>query len=184
MPPDLDAWDAWSPAYVADRLAGLEVPWCVAAGWALDLFRGEQTRPHADIEIAVPAGRFAEVAARFADCDFYVPVAGRLTGATEETLREGNQTWACERAARRWRLDVFREPHDGDDWIYRRDHRVRRPWHEIIGRTADGIPYLAPEVCLLFKTKDPRAKDEADARGVVPLLSEEQRRWLREASAR
>ncbi|MGH3656155.1 MAG: nucleotidyltransferase domain-containing protein [Micromonosporaceae bacterium] len=31
----------------------MDVPWCVAAGWALDLFRGEQTRPHEDLEIAV-----------------------------------------------------------------------------------------------------------------------------------
>jgi hypothetical protein len=37
----------------------------VAAGWALDLFLGRQTRPHEDLEIGVPADRFDEVAARF-----------------------------------------------------------------------------------------------------------------------
>jgi hypothetical protein len=34
------------------------MPWCVAAGWALDLFRGMQTREHGDIEIAIPAAGF------------------------------------------------------------------------------------------------------------------------------
>ncbi|BBH69873.1 hypothetical protein ACTI_65580 [Actinoplanes sp. OR16] len=45
----------WTPREVADRLTGTTTPWCVAAGWALDLFRGRQTRPHGDIEIAIPA---------------------------------------------------------------------------------------------------------------------------------
>lgn len=30
----------------------------MAAGWALDLFRGRRTRDHGDIEIAVPAAGF------------------------------------------------------------------------------------------------------------------------------
>jgi hypothetical protein len=54
---EIDAlWsDPWRPEQIAERLAGVSVPWYIAAGWALDLFRGEQTREHEDIEIAVPA---------------------------------------------------------------------------------------------------------------------------------
>ncbi|WP_232792600.1 hypothetical protein [Actinacidiphila yeochonensis] len=37
--------DAWRPEQVAERLAGIGTPWCVAAGWALDLFRGQRSRP-------------------------------------------------------------------------------------------------------------------------------------------
>ena len=48
-------------------LAGLPAPWYVAAGWALDLFRGVQTREHGDIEIATPAAHFPEVCDRFPD---------------------------------------------------------------------------------------------------------------------
>jgi hypothetical protein len=36
VPPDLDAWEPWQPAELAARLAGTDVPWCVAGGWALD----------------------------------------------------------------------------------------------------------------------------------------------------
>ncbi|MFE6888193.1 nucleotidyltransferase domain-containing protein [Streptomyces sp. NPDC057694] len=35
--------------------------WCIATGWALDLLRGEQSRPHGNLEIAVPAARFPEI---------------------------------------------------------------------------------------------------------------------------
>ncbi|MFG3690589.1 nucleotidyltransferase domain-containing protein [Micromonospora sp. NPDC047740] len=63
--------DCWKPRDVARRLDGISAPWYVAAGWALDLFRGEQTREHHDIEIAVPVGRFPEIRERFAEftCD-------------------------------------------------------------------------------------------------------------------
>lgn len=157
--------------------------WCVAAGWALDLFRGGQTRPHSDVEIAVPAAAFESVAARFDDCDFYVAHDGAVMPATVDAMRVGHQTWAWDTAAGRWRFDVFREPHDGDVWISRRDERIRRPYGEIIQRTADGIPYLAPEIALLFKAKNPRDKDEADFRGILPLLDRGRRQWLDDALA-
>jgi hypothetical protein len=182
--PDIEAWDAWSPRVMADRLARLDLPWCVAAGWALDLFRGGQTRPHADLEIAVPSAEFPRVAARFEDCSFRVAHDGKLLPLTAETMSAGHQTWAWERASGRWRFDVFREPHDDDGWICRRDHRIRRPYAEIIERDADGIPYLAPEIVLLFKAKNPREKDESDFQGVLPLLKQERRRWLDDALAR
>ncbi|MGH3130634.1 MAG: hypothetical protein ACRDNX_07440 [Gaiellaceae bacterium] len=47
-----------------------------------------------------------------------------------------------------WRLDVFREPSDGDTWICRRDERIRLPYGEVIERTEDGIPYARPEIVL------------------------------------
>jgi hypothetical protein len=57
---ELDArWaNAWRPEEVAERLDGVSAPWCIVAGWALDLFRGEQSRPHGDLEIAVPTAGF------------------------------------------------------------------------------------------------------------------------------
>jgi len=178
MEPDLDAWEPWHPRVLADRLAGLEFDWCVAAGWALDLFHGAQTRPHHDLEIAVPTARFPEVASRFGDCRFWVPLDGEVEPATADTLRTTHQTWARELATGKWRVDVFREPHEGPVWICRRDERIRRPYAEIIEHTTDGIPFLAPEIVLLFKAKATRDKDEADFRTILPNLDDPRRRWL------
>ena len=36
----LDTWKPWRPGEAASRLAGVETPWCVAGGFALDLWRG------------------------------------------------------------------------------------------------------------------------------------------------
>jgi len=180
MLPDVDDWDPWPPVVVADRLAGLSVPWYVAGGWALDLFRGEQTRPHGDLEIAVPADGFGEVGPRFPECDFYVAGDGQLFPASPAALAAHHQSWALDRTVGRWRLDVFREPHDGDIWICRRDERLRRPYREIIEYDAIGVPFLAPEIVLLFKAKGDRDKDRADLHAVLALLGRERRTWLRD----
>lgn len=178
MIPDIEAWQPWHPAEMAERLAGATVPWCVAAGWALDLHLGEQTREHHDLEIAVPRARFADLAGRFPELAFHVPGDGTVRPAVPAALAADFQTWALDPAADAWRFDVFREPHDGDVWVARRDERLRRPYAEITRRTPDGIPYLSPEVVLLFKAKHRRPKDEADFALVAPRLTEAERSWL------
>ena len=50
--------------------------------------------------------------------------------------------------------------------------------------TPTGLPYLRPEVVLLYKAKQPRAADERDAAAAIPLLSRHERTWLAEAIAR
>lgn len=182
---ELDArWaDAWRPEQVAERLGGLGTPWCVVAGWALDLFRGEQSRPHGDLEIAVPAAGFAEVRDRFPEYVFDAVGSGRLwAGAGAEALAATHQTWLRDPASGRFLFDVFREPHEGRTWICRRDESLRLPYDEIIEWTADGIPYLVPELVLLFKARAARPKDHADFGGVLPLLGRARRdalgRWL------
>ena len=174
-PPDVDAWDSWHPRVVAARLSGLTAPWYVAAGWALDLFRGAQSRAHEDLEIAVPAGHFDEVAARFTDCDLYVPHPDSLRPFTAETATTSHQTWAVPRSTGRWCVDIFREPHDDGRWVCRRDETLRLPYDEIIEHDREGIPFLAPEFVLLFKAKLDRDKDRADLWGVLPLLDEARR---------
>jgi aminoglycoside-2''-adenylyltransferase len=177
----LDArWAAcWSPAEVARRLAGATTPWYVAAGWALDLFRGAPTRAHGDIEIGVPAGSFPEVRDLLPGYAWDTVSSGHLwADATPEVLAATHQTWLRDPATGDYLLDVFREPHDGDTWICRHDETIRLPYAEVIRRTRDGLPYLAPELVLLFKAKHRRPKDQADFDATVPHLTPAQRDTL------
>jgi hypothetical protein len=171
MEPDVSKWDPWRPEEAARRLSGVGAPWYVAGGWALDLFLGEERRPHADLEIGVPAARFDEVTAALGDFQLFV--------VTE------HQTWVQEPASEAWRLDIFREPSDGDTWICRRDPSIRLPYSRLIEWTDDGIPYGRPEVVLLFKAKRSyEEKNQSDFAAVRPLLGADRRAWLREAIAR
>jgi len=183
--PDQAAWDPWRPDEIARRLAGVTAPWYVAAGWSIDLFLGEERRAHDDLEIAAPHGRFGEIAAALPDLEFFVVgdgLAWPLADAGDQ-VELHHQTWARETATGRWRLDVFREPGDGDGWVYRRDPRIRLPYDRVIARTVTGIPYCRPEIALLFKAAAARPKDEADFAAALPGLDPEARRWLAEALA-
>ncbi|MFE4976426.1 nucleotidyltransferase domain-containing protein [Kitasatospora sp. NPDC056651] len=171
---------AWRPERVAERLVGVSATWCVAAGWALDLFLGRQSRAHGDLEIAVPAAEFPEIRERFPEYGFDAVGSGLVWPApSAEALAATHQTWMRDRASGRFLLDVFREPHDGGTWICRRDESLRLPYEAVIERTADGIPYLAPELVLLFKAKATRPKDRADFANVLPLLGGSRRDALR-----
>ncbi|MEU3520931.1 hypothetical protein ABZ770_37700 [Streptomyces sp. NPDC006654] len=171
----------WTPSEVAQKLAGISTPWYVAAGWALDLFRGKQTRAHGDIEIAIPAASFPEVRDRFPGYVFDAVGSGRIwEDATPEVLAAVLQTWLRDGATGNYLLDVFREPHNGDTWICRRDERIRLPYSSIIHHTQNGIPYLVPELVLLFKAKHVRRKDQTDFEATVPHMTSAQRETLAE----
>jgi hypothetical protein len=183
---ELDRWHPWTPWALADRLAGVDVPWGVAGGWAVDLFLGacgpdDATRPHEDLELVVPAAAWPRLRAALPDLTFEVLGSGRAWPADDEAaLAALHQTWGQD-ADGAYVLDVFREPHDGDTWICRRDATLRRPYTEVLARTADGVPYVVPEIVLLFKAKAARPKDAADLGSVLPHLASPARAWLADA---
>jgi hypothetical protein len=68
----------------------------------------------------------------------------------------------------------------GAFWVHHRGVRcVRRPLAEIT-RNRDGIPFLAPEVVLLFKSRSKTDRDRRDVQTALPVLNAEQRSWLRD----
>lgn len=75
-------------------------------------------------------------------------------------------------------LDLTIGEGDETDWIYRRDPSVRLPWDTAVLSGGSGIPYLAPEIQLLFKSSSDREKDATDAEVVIPRLGPERLRWL------
>ena len=180
MHPDDAEWDAWTPAEAARRLRGVDVPWRVSAGWAIDLFLGGERREHDDLELAAPADRFGEMTAALDELDFHVVSRGLAVPVHDagNLMDEVHQTWGLDRGASVWRVDIFREPSDGDLWVARRDESIRLSYDELIEHTDDGIPYERPEVTLLFKAKHARPKDEADLAAVLPRLSADRRRLL------
>jgi hypothetical protein len=181
--PELELWDPWTPAEVAAELEGVEATWYVLAGWALDLFHGRQTREHEDIEIGVPADKFGAIREALADLDLFVVGDGRAWPLSPAALSAHRQTWAREPQSGLWRVDVIRERWDRDVWVYRHDPRIRIPGSELVARTSDGIPYVRPDVALLFKSRQTRPKDEKDFAAVLPLLDEERRAWLADTLA-
>lgn len=185
-PPGVEAWRPWSPRELADHLAGVHATWCVAGGWALDLWHGRETRRHEDLELAVPRSQFGALRAALAAFELFTAGDGALVPLPhdQEPPTGRHQTWVLDPLAREWRTDIFLEPGDATTWIYRRDESFALPRSGAIAHSADGIPYLRPELVLLFKAKAPRAKDELDFATALPLLDTSARHRLRESLER
>jgi hypothetical protein len=179
-------WEPLRPQDVARLLAGLDAPWWIAGGWALDLFLGAETREHDDIDVALLRrdqlalyGWLRGWDLRYATPDRTLePWDGRYLEPPIHAIwarrsRDATAPWACE-----FLLDEERNGR----WIYRRDPAITRSLDDL-GGLSDGVPFLCPEVVLLYKSKNPTAQDEADFDLVLPHLSPSGRRWLRQALA-
>lgn len=176
-----NAWCAWHPHELARKLSGIERPWCVVGGWALDLWHGIETRVHDDLEFTILRADFDRFRTALPGMRFHAVGDGQveILGEGEIPPSEIAQVWCEDVAARCWRVDMMLEDGTPEIWVYKRDPAVRRPRGEMAQVTADGIPYLAPEAVLLFKAKYRRDKDEADFAQALPKLEARQRQWLK-----
>jgi hypothetical protein len=165
---------------VASVMSNFHAPWGIAGGWALDLFIGHESRPHADIDIAVLrsdqqqlrsqlSGRVEKVVDR--QLIEWLP-----TELLELPVHEAHVTWPDG-----YQLEFLLNEQDQEkeEWVFRRDQRIRRPL--VTAFLSGHVPHLAPEIVLLYKAKTPSSKDDADFRTVLPHLGDEQRSWLRRA---
>lgn len=174
--------------FVAQTLAPLAGPWMFAAGTALDLHLGKVTRPHDDLDIAFP--REGQMALRevlhaagwrldLASGNGYAPWTAPLQPPQHQVHARHPDLPDVLMA------DFLLTDLSGDQWHYRRDPRITLPLAQARRISPEGLPYLAPQAALLFKSAtsggQPRAKDQRDFLCVVASLDTDARQWLAEA---
>jgi hypothetical protein len=164
-------------------MQGFPAPWCVAGGWALDLFLGRVTRTHGDLELAVLRDDHAALRQHFVGWTFEKVVDGRRVAwpASERLALPVHEIHGHSTGESRRAIEFLLNERDGDDWVYRRDARVRLPMNRWILLAPGGVPVLCPAIVLLFKAKAPRPKDEVDFRSACDALGRERRKWLGDA---
>jgi hypothetical protein len=178
----------WQP-FELDQVRALfdaqPAPWWIAGGRALELFAGRRWRAHGDLDVGIlrrdearviPALRGFERHAAHGDLQLLAP--GALAPDAAHCV------WCRAHGRDPWRFELLLTESEGDAWVFRREPGVQRPLAELVRTSAEGLPYLRPEVQLLYKAKDVRPKDELDLAEVAPLLDTESRHWLRAALAR
>lgn len=174
-----------SVADVRRLLRDAPFPWWIAGGRGLDLFAERELRPHEDVDVAVLRRDEPAIRAHLEGWDLHVAVEpGELVPWSEPLAPDQHAVWCRRDPASPWAFELLFNEADGDAWLFRRDHGVRMPLRSVGRRTVDGVPYLAPEVILLFKAKRARPRDEGDLDAVLPLLDAEARGWLRLAIER
>lgn len=179
--PSLDNWEPLSLKKAVAVFTDAPFRWWICGGHALDLHAGTTWRPHEDLDVGILRTEAAKVYAWLSEWDLWVAARGTLRpwrGVPLEADRHENNVWARPGSPSPWRFDLTIGSGNDAEWIYRRDGAIRRSWDATVLWTNDGLPYLAPEVQLLFKSKSPRPKDNLDARQVIPLLGADQRAFL------
>lgn len=176
-------WRAASPSEAAPWLASLTVPWWIAGGWALDVFAGNQTRPHKDLDVGILRKDALQALGFLAGWEVFEAKDGVLT-----RLRAGMRPrpdvfslWCRPAHNSDWAMELMLDEAENEHWIYRRQRQIQRPLSIAIRRSLQGIPYLAPEIQLLYKSHRIRRQDQADFEHIVPILGQGSRQWLRDS---
>lgn len=158
-------------------------PWAVCGGWAIDLYIGRVIRSHKDV-------------------DFMILRKDQLI--IQEYL--SSRGWNLEKAAggqlAPWQIGEWidlpihiiwcKNPKSSPDFVellfdevdevnflFRRDASIALPVEKMIILSRPGIPILAPEIVLLYKSGNPEDPFVAvDFKNVLPKLSSETRDWL------
>jgi hypothetical protein len=181
------AWEPTHPEEIAELLSGFARPWWICGGWALDLFLNRETRRHDDVDVALLRHDQLALYHHFRAWDLHYATPARILepwdgrqldlpihGIWARRSPEPSVPWTCE--------FLLNEERDGE-WVFRRNEAVRRPLEEI-GDERNGVPFLRPEIVLLYKSSERSPKNDTDFAVVLPRLSREASLWLRAALER
>jgi hypothetical protein len=177
-------WQPLSLEETAALLGRLDGRWWVAGGWAIDLFLGRQTREHADVDVSVLRADQPHLRDLLAGWDIQVAHDGRLTPWDGEPLTAPrHQFWARPTPDAPWALEILLEDHEGDRWLYRKNHAISMPLDRLGRVSPNKLPYICPEVALLFKAGAAAdvPRNAADFAAAAPALDPPARRWLVDA---
>jgi hypothetical protein len=187
MPRTETPWGPWepaSPAEVARIFSRGQARWWIAGGYAIELAAGRPFREHGDIDVLILRSDQLAVQRALAGWQWHAadPPGTLRPWQPGEQLPAGvHDIWCRPGPEQPWRIQVMLDESCQDDWVSRRDQRIRRPVASLGSVSADGIPYLVPEIQLFYKANQRRPKDEIDFSVALPLLSQSQRQWLDDA---
>ena len=188
-------------------LADSGIRWAVCGGYALELYLGASIRGHGDLDLSVPEEDREQVRRLMLDKGWRVYEfrgQGRMRPLCPDTPSEKGRNlmcvkdgcelvtfWPCDEPgmvlhewhpvgiqALNYMEFLFHEESGGSYWF---SDALRLPTQRAC-LSRDGIPYLAPELVLLYKASQPeREANRADYEAVFPRLTEASRAWLLKA---
>ncbi len=188
-------------------LADLPLHYAVCGGYAIDLFLNRKSRPHYDLDISVwqkdrnslircmQAKGWTLYEACGNDLVHLIrdPEEQKLLKRNLFCIYPGNRYFKlqpsgeagfflCEMEHKEQTelnyIEFLFDQTNCSDFLYARNPEIKRKLSQAILQRG-GVPYLAPELILLYKSSDPgREGYQQDYETVLPLMSEEQQQWL------
>jgi hypothetical protein len=171
------------PQKIRSLMRDFKPDWFIAGGWAIDLYLEKETRHHEDIEIAIFRRDQIALQNYFDGWILKKSVNGRLTVWNRGERLESpiHEIHCFNKTAEPQFFEILLNEIDGDEWLFRRNVKVTKPLPELSLTSNLGMKFLHPEVVLLYKSKNPRLKDEQDFKVVAERLDVESKEWLENA---
>ncbi len=182
---------------VAEALGKLRAPFYFSGGWAIDLHLGRVTREHHDIDVLVMrrdqmglhrALKQFSLKKIVPHPDGMPPNRGTIIewarGERLELPVHQINAYRSDESEPAFQVMLAESSDNESEWIFRRNPEVRMPISRMGFFPLWGLPYLAPEIVLLFKAKHLEPRDRIDFSNALPALSADARRWLRDAIAK
>lgn len=161
-------------SFILQEYKGL---WMIAGGWAIDLYLGKVTRKHKDIEIAIPRNEQQQLKEYLTNWSFDYVENSRFT-PWEKNVHLSLPIHEIHAKNDTYQLEILLNEIDNNEWTFRRNKDIKYPLKKLMKQTAHRIPFLSPEIVLLYKAKINQEKDRLDFKNTFPLLSKETQDWL------
>ncbi len=188
---------------VASLLSGLAVPWWITGGWAIDLAVGRVTRDHSHVNVMM-LERDEHALRELTGVDIQLIAGGQPPGPWPAGRRliagpvpgpnppiNGPRGRSGDGLILRSNdlplpAEIILASAVRDIWVYQQGPRIFTRALGDITRYSEGTPFVSPEVVLLIKgrpgtDKPRRDSDQRDFEAALPVLSVEQRSWLKDA---
>lgn len=170
---------------VADIFKKTGKPFWLGGGYSIDLFLGQATRAHEDLDFIVKRDDQLAFQNILSEWDLQAadpPGSGSLLPWKKDYfyVLPIHNIWCRKNEASTWDLEILFSEFEGDEWVYRRNNTIRGPMSTFSWQTDDGLMVLTPEIQLLYKSRSKRPKDFEDLHNCIPKLSIHQRTTLLE----
>lgn len=162
-------------------MTGFDRTWFFVGGWAIDLFVGKETRVHQDLEFAIFRKDQIYLKEYLEGWEFKRVIKGEFHSWENEFLELPIHEIHASKVLNGDNIEILLNETKENDWTFRRDLRISCPISSVWSITKTGIPYLKPEIVLLYKAKNTREKDHQDFVTVKDYLEDDQKKWLRDA---
>jgi hypothetical protein len=153
----------------------------------VDLFLGGPTRAHEDVDVAILRRDAPVLRAHLEGWDVRTATRGRPGRLDPWPVDapldpRAHEVHARRDAGRPAEIEFLAEEAESDMWTYRRNPAVARPLRRIGVRSRGGIPFLRPEIVLLYKaTRPEEPRNASDFARLRDALAPAQADWLASA---
>jgi len=189
-------------------LGSLKTKWCFCGGWAIDLYLAKETRPHKDLDIMIFKKDLQETIDYMKTNGWKVEAPTRQGFLPVDSDNyeefEYDNLWCMneqypldylkvdEQSAYNFYhyereeqkdldfLEILLNSSENGYFVYQRNPEIRLEVNKAL-YSFEGIPYLAPEIVLLYKSKYLSEDNQADFELVIPKMKDSQKSWLVEA---